>query len=130
MFYFENRQLKKEIKTLDRDLDYEKRERQSAERKTREAETKITNLTHKLETAEKSRAKFKKLVREQTGADLLVNALIQLGVVPKPEENYDAFARQNALLGQLGQQQNYGLSAADRQGGLADLLGGAAGALR
>lgn len=122
--YIELRQLRKDVKQLDRDNDYQKEARETAERKLREAERRIEKLTREKETVEKSRAKFKALVREQTGADLLVNALIQLGVVPKPEKNYDAFAQQNALLNQLGQQPNHGLHAAQRNAGLGDAFGG------
>ncbi len=122
MLYFENRQLKKEIKTLDRDLDYHKRERESAERKVNELERNITAQKDSYSKLEKQRDKYKKLVRQQTGADLLVNALIELGVVPKPEPEYDAYARQNALLQQLGGQQSaYGQA---QQAGLANIFGG------
>ncbi len=45
------------------------------------------------------RDKLKTLVREQTEADLLVNALRGLGIIPKPIE-YDAFSEQRRPLAQ------------------------------
>lgn len=77
-----------------------------------------------LATVKSKLTKTKKLVREQTGADLLVNALIELGVVPKPTPEYDSFARQAALQQQLGSsrsmaQSNYrGLSGLAGMGGI------------
>jgi small-conductance mechanosensitive channel len=70
-------------------------------------------------------------IREQTGADLLVNALRELGVVPKPAPKYDAFAEQ-ARLHQLLYKDNRdlgnqraGQSAQAHRTGLSDVLGGA-----
>lgn len=74
-----------------------------------------------LQAAKAKLTKTKKLVRDQTGADLLVNALRELGVIPKPEKNYDAYAEQNRLMSQarsMGQQQGSALGQA---------LGGQAG---
>lgn len=74
-----------------------------------------------LATVKSKLTKTKKLVREQTGADLLVNALIELGVVPKPTPEYDSFAQQAALQQQLGSmaQSNYrGLSGLAGMGGI------------
>jgi hypothetical protein len=72
--------------------------------------------------AKKLRADLKKtkaLVREQSGADLLVNALRELGVVPKAPGKHDCFredARLQAQAQAMGQQQ--GNAFARQLGGL------------
>ena len=65
--------------------------------------------------------KAREQIREQTGADLLVNALRELGVVPKPGK-YDAFKEADRLQS-LANQQSRALG--QYQGaGLANQLGG------
>jgi hypothetical protein len=67
--------------------------------------------------------KTKKLVREQSGADLLVNALRELGVVPKAPGKHDCFREDTRLQAQaqaMGQQQGQSLSQAM---GLGNILG-------
>lgn len=67
-----------------------------------------------LQAAKAKLTKTKKLVREQTGADLLVNALRELGVIPKPEK-YNAYTEQDRLMSQaraMGQQQGSALGQA------------------
>lgn len=120
--YFELRQLRKDVQALDRDNDYQKRERETADRKVREAERRIDKLTGEKAALEKAKENLSKKVREQTGADLLVNALRELGVLPKPEK-YDAFAEQARLQQQFRgtQQAQYGQA---QDSGLGSLLGG------
>lgn len=59
--------------------------------------------------------KTKKLVREQTGADLLVNALRELGVVP-PAGVKDRFTEDIRLRNQMAAAQQQGLWLGDARG--------------
>jgi len=116
--YLEMRQLRKDVKELGRSNDYEKRERESAEHKLRTVERELKTITTERDNAIKARDKYKDKLREQTGADLLVNALRELGVLPKPEK-YNAFDEQTRLLSQYR-----GLGGFQQQSGLANALTG------
>ena len=112
----ECRKLNAKLQTAHADLEFANTE------KNRQAEE-IAKLKRELKQAGET-------IREQTGADLLVNALRELGVLPKPEK-YDAFAEQQRLLAQMqaGQvtpvQSMSELRAAQAQGSqLANILGG------
>ncbi len=121
--YLENRRLKAALETADIKVLDAKEERNEAKEKSLELQRDFHNLKTAHSDAVTQLEKTKKLVREQTGADLLVNALRELGVVPKPAK-YDSFAEQARLQGQLGglgglqQQQARQLGQASQFGGL------------
>ena len=98
MFYFANRQLKQELRTMDELLTTKEmaienaiRDRNKAQSEIAEVTTKSLMVKEQLAQANKEIKDLKKLIREQTGADLLVNALRELGVVPKSEKSPDSF---------------------------------------
>lgn len=98
--YFELRQLRKDNRSLARDIEYADDARKKAERELRDLKFEHDKLTAKLKKQETANTKLRDTIREQTAADLLVNALIGLGVVPKPTQNYDPFEEQKRLAGQ------------------------------
>ena len=123
--YFELRQLRKDVKTLERDVRIAVDYREQAERKIIKLERELKDMTSARDKLETSNTKLKKVVRDQTGADLLVNALISLGVVPKPTEDYDPFARQKNLLDQQRLAGHYTVQGSPQGQALQSLLGGA-----
>jgi hypothetical protein len=109
MFYFENRELKQEVKRQDKEIKVLTSDVAIARDKTEKLEYAARTAKREKETTDKEfkkakadLVKVKALLRQQTGADLLVNALTELGVIPKPEKAPDAFARQSELLQQMG----------------------------
>ena len=132
--YLELRQLRKDVKQLDRDNSFERSRREEAESKQRKAEQTVREKDREIEKLNKRITKLEgdnkkqaEVIRDQTGADLLVNALRELGVVPKPEKAPDPYAEQVRLMEQMraaappgyqGQAQHVG-------SGLSSLLGGA-----
>jgi len=118
MFFTENRKLKREVNVIS-DENNSLRERID----DKISEIAVLSKTHvkmagelKALTAEATkiegeRDELKKMVREQTEADLLINALKGLGIIKKPAK-YDAFERQASLQAQRDQAagMNSGLS--------------------
>ena len=125
--FMEIRELTKEVKRLDHEVDRHKREAQDADTKRRKHAQEAESLRRKLESSEKEVKKLKAIVRRQSGADLLVNALEALGVIPPPQPDPKldpAFQRQDAILQQM---RNAGVSSGmqGQQSMLNNLLGGA-----
>lgn len=87
----------------------------------------IDNIRITCDTIALERDKLKTLVRDQTEADLLVNALKGLGIIPKPVK-YDPFIEQRRLI--ANQQmamamdtRNYNYGALYGLGGLGSIFG-------
>jgi len=108
MEWFESRELKKEIVSLDEKIDQSKRELVSAQVAKNDSDVKIESLKSELAKVKKEAAKTAKLVREQTGADLLVNALRELGVIPPEKEGkkVDHFSQADILNRQMAAAQS------------------------
>jgi hypothetical protein len=128
MSYFDNRQLKKEIIALDeslvslsRKIEIERDAKVKAEISARKLVADLEKVKSELDAAKRKILKLKETVREQTGADLLVNALRELGVIPKSKESPDGFIEQDRLLNQLNQQRGNAM-----QSGFPQSLGSAA----
>ena len=86
-----NRELQKKINELKSDVEFEKSE--------------VKRRDEKIKSLQKQVLEASKMVREQTGADLLVNALRELGVVPKPDYPLDSFKEQQRLNDQMARAQ-------------------------
>ena len=99
--YFENRELRNALDQADLDSEVAKGILQDAIAKRREAEIEVNALTQEVNRLVKKLDKANEKIRDQTGADLLVNALRELGVVPKPEKHNDSFAEEARLRAQL-----------------------------
>jgi hypothetical protein len=125
--YFENRELKAEIVQADIDIDELKSKLKDKIDKNVSLASSLQLSEEKLETSKglvtkknKEIEKINKLVRDQTGADLLVNALTELGVIPKEDKRNDSFAEQDRLLrlrNSLAAQQQGSINFASAQGG-------------
>lgn len=133
MLYFENRKLKKDLLEADRRIEILEMRKADLERDIRKQEMKRADARKDAEREKKKVAKLEKelaekdaIIREQTAADLLVNALQALGVVPpKKESAPDAasyFDQQNRLMQQMA-------NAGRQQGSVGDSrnLGGLGG---
>ena len=82
----------------------------------------MTANEKEISSLKKDRDKYKVLTREQTEADILLNALKAVGII-KPEKKEDYFRRQDQLMNRLRQSQRP-LSQALYGSGLSNLLGG------
>ena len=109
MFFKEKRELKAEVKRLTKRIAVLNKE---------VARTKETS--GKIET---ERDKLRKMVREQTEADLLVNAMKGVGLIKADTVvNYDAFANQRRLADLQGQAAAMNTSMCSGLGGLGQSL--------
>lgn len=118
--FFELRRLRRDLRTAD--AVHLKQTDEISDLK-RELSTRQSTIDAQVTNLKKVRAdltKTRKKIRDQTGADLLVNALRELGVMPKPEK-YDAFGEANRLQ-EMANQQNRALGQQSQQG-LSNLLG-------
>ena len=117
--FFENRRLRRDLRIADQQI-FQK-EKYIAELKSDrdKARNTIDKQTENLSRKNAEIRKLRKQIRDQTGADLLVNALRELGVIPKPTKNYDSFAEANRLQA-IANQQNRALG----QANAANQLGG------
>ena len=120
--FFELRRLRRDLRIAD-DQIFHKDEYISKLKSERDkARNEIEDIKRTLSSERSKVTKLRKQVRDQTGADLLVNALRELGVIPKPEK-YDSFAEANRLQNIANQQAR---ALGQQQGtGLANMLGGA-----
>ena len=131
MFFLEKRVLKKEIESLDKKLEAAIYDRNSADKRSAGYATKINAMSIELTNANDALAKTAKLVRDQTGADLLVNALKELGVIPLAEKEPDHFAESVRLNNQAAamraQSDQNNQSAYYSQSSLGNIFGGGFG---
>lgn len=122
--YFENRELKGTIAQLDLEMGDKADEVRKLHRESVKRDNQLSEQYKKVQKLQTELDKTKKLVREQTGADLLVNALMELGVVPRKASVPDAYAEQDRLRQQMAAMQNsYEYSRGNQQSGLAGLGG-------
>lgn len=141
MFYFENRQLKKEIERLEGEITEANEYAREKEHIINEQLNHVEKLKAKNDEIrmerEKAYARISELngiVRDQTGADLLVNALKELGVIPaikdEPQPNpfseAERLQKQMAELRQSDQRGDFGGygSGSGQSRGINSLLGG------
>ncbi len=112
MLIFENRKLKKKLmRSMERE-DETMAANSELRQKLKEAndfadhqQDRIKRLDGRIADLEKQVLEASKMIREQTGADLLVNALRELGVVPKPDYPLDSFKEQQRLNDQMARAQ-------------------------
>ncbi len=112
MLIFENRKLKKKLmRSMERE-DKTMAANSELRQKLKEAndfadhqQDRIKRLDGRIADLEKQVLEASKMIREQTGADLLVNALRELGVVPKPSKEYNPFKEQQRLNDQMARAQ-------------------------
>jgi hypothetical protein len=106
--FFENRRLRRDLRTADK-VHMDQLDEISGLKKDISRLVAENNEQQRILKGVKSDlTKVRKQVRDQTGADLLVNALRELGVVPKPNNHTDHF-KEGARLQQLAQQQHNAL---------------------
>lgn len=126
--YLDNRRLVRDLRSADHQVIQltEDVRKLKAEIKSKEGDN--SNLVKSQTKLRSEVGKLKKRIREQCGADLLVNALVELGVVPKPSKDYDSSDEDHRLRSQLSAsaQSNYGLSVLQQQG-LGSYMGGSHG---
>lgn len=121
---FFNKDLKQEIKRLQAEVDLWKADADQAQgysdelRQERDRlklsldglQNKISEQKETISSLEKKIKKKDKLIREQTKADLLLNALQAVGIIPEEKEKeVDHFAEERRLMGKLDQQGRQGL---------------------
>jgi len=116
------RELKEALEKADETIDSKNIALEKSIKRANKAENKCTDLGRERDKLKTELNKTKKLVREQTGADLLVNALTELGVVPRPEKAPDPYQEQTRLRDQMAAMQNS--QPQHRHDGLANMLGG------
>ena len=127
--FFELRRLRRDLRIADSTHMQQLDQISQLERRVTELEGDLT-VAKKATSIERGKVtKLRKQVRDQTGADLLVNALRELGVIPKPTKDYDAHAEAGCLQGQLNAQNRALANTAHPmqqqmgRGGLGGLLG-------
>ena len=106
MLFFENRQLKKEIIMLDKKFLQQREEFNKCDKNRREHATELTQVKEELKKYRNQLEKISSKLREQTGADLLVNALKELGIIPLSEKEPDHFKEATRLQNQMSAMQN------------------------
>lgn len=117
MLFFENRRLKKEIEKLYTNL-------AKSQQECRNKQNEIDRLKAVNTLISKDLNELKSMVRDQTKADILINALKAIGAIPT-EEKIDFEKRQRDLQNQLGRTHSLDMRAQQyAQQGLADWLSG------
>lgn len=120
--FFENRRLRKDLSTADAVHMVQLDDLAKLRKEVALHETRYKELSDTLSSTRSKLTKTRKLVRAQTGADLLVNALRELGVVPKPDNHTDRFKEAARL-----QTQANAMAQGQHGGGLGQQLGGQGG---
>ncbi len=105
MLIFEVRRLKKQLNEAWDKQDTLLEANRELQIKINELKSDVKRRDEKIAGLEKQVLEASKMIREQTGADLLVNALRELGVVPKPDYPLDSFKEQQRLNDQMARAQ-------------------------